>query len=348
MVHANELRRFVEEIPKVELHLHLEGAVPFQTLFDFIQREGTEPSIKSVDDLRGKLAYTDFAHFIETWKWVNRFLGEEKYFEEIAYQVLRELARQNVRYVEVSYAPGDYVARPSSAREKTAYVVAGCEKAGAETGIGWGLIIDFCRADSPGECIRIVDDLAPWVGRGLVGVDLGGGRQLEPVSPYVPVFEEARARGLHAVAHAGESAGPESIWAALRELGVERIGHGVRAHEDPRLVSLLREKQVPLEMCVTSNVRTGVVESVEAHPIRRYFEQGLLVTVNSDDPTMFDTSITREYLILAQQLGFTADELRTLSLSGVEASFLSDEEKESMRAAFEGEWELLLSKYGRT
>jgi len=230
-------------------------------------------------------------------------------------------------------------------RDKTAYVVAGCEKARAEAGIRWGLIIDFCRADSPAECKRIVDDLTPWVGSGLVGVDLGGGRQLEPVAPYVPVFEEARDRGLHAVAHAGESAGPESIWAVVEELGVERIGHGVRAHEDPRLVSLLKERQIPLEMCVTSNVRTGVVESFEAHPIKQYFEQGLMVTVNSDDPTMFDTSISQEYLILARELGFTADELRTLSLNGVEASFLADDDKLLMRSQFEDEWEQLLNEY---
>lgn len=343
---AEELSEFAIKIPKVELHLHLEGAISLETLLRFIRRAGTEPGIQTVDDLRERLDYADFAHFIERWKWTNRFLGEESDFEEIAYQVLRDLSRQNVAYAELSYSPGDYVVRPSSAREKTAYVRDGCEKARAETGIRWGLKIDFCRADSPSECLRILDDLAPWVGGDLVGIDLGGGRQGDPVAPYVPVFEAARERGLHTVAHAGESAGPASVWAVVDELGVERIGHGVRACEDPDLVELLKERRLPLEVCVTSNVMTGVYPSLAAHPIRSLFEQGLAVTVNSDDPTMFHTTLSDEYLVLLRDLGFTPEDLKTLSMNGAEASFLPEVEKSGLRAKFEEEWRALGSERG--
>ncbi|VUT26946.1 MAG: adenosine deaminase [Candidatus Methanolliviera sp. GoM_oil] len=146
-------------------------------------------------------------------------------------------------------------------------------------------------------------------------------------------------------AHAGETAGADSIWTVVEKLGVERIGHGVRAYEDPRLVSLLKEREIPLEMCVTSNVRTGVCKSVEFHPIKQYFQEGLVVTVNSDDPTMFNTSITREYLVLARKLKFTIGDLKRLIINGIGASFMPDKKKELIKSQFEEEWHQLLNKY---
>jgi adenosine deaminase len=342
---ADNLERFVKAIPKVELHLHLEGAIPLETLFNFIQREGTELSIKSVDDLRKRLAYTDFAHFIDVWVWKNSFIRDERDFDEIAYQVLRDLSAQNVKYVEAFYSPGDYVGRGFSVEGITECLLEGKERARRDFGVRCELIVDVIRGDGPDVALRRLDEVETYLGKGVIGVGLGGSEADFPADPYEGVFREARARGFNLTAHAGEAAGPESIWACIDKLGVERIGHGVRPHEDPRLVSLLKERQVPLEMCVTSNVRTGVVESVEAHPIKQYFQQGLIVTVNADDPTMFDTSISQEYLILAQELGFTADELRTLSLSGVEASFLPADDKVLMRSQFEKEWEQVLNKY---
>jgi adenosine deaminase len=345
MVHAKESGQFVNEIPKVELHLHLEGAIPLQTLFNFIQREGTEPSLETVDDLRKRLAYTDFAHFIDVWVWKNSFIEDERDFDEIAYHVLRDLSAQNVKYVEAFYSPGDYVGRGFSVQGITECLLEGRERARRDFGIRCELVVDVIRGDGPDVALGRLDEVAPYLGKGVVGIGLGGSEADFPADPYEGVFREARARGFSLTAHAGEAAGPESIWACIDKLGVERIGHGVRAREDPRLVSLLKERQVPLEMCVTSNVRTGVVESFEAHPIKQYFQQGLTVTVNSDDPTMFDTSISQEYLILARELGFTAGELRALSLNGVDASFMADGDKELMRSQFEKEWEQLSNEY---
>jgi adenosine deaminase len=133
-------------------------------------------------------------------------------------------------------------------------------------------------------------------------------------------------------------AGAKSIWEALEILGVERIGHGVRAHEDPKLVGLLKERQIPLEMCVISNVKTGVCNSVKTHPVRRYFDEGLMVTVNSDDPTMFNTSIAQEYLALVHHLHFTLDEIKKLTRNTIDASFMPDGDKKSMRSRFEVDW----------
>lgn len=333
------------EMPKVELHLHLEGAIPLETLFGLIQREGKEPSIRNIEDLKKKLTYTDFAHFIEVWSWKNTFIKEEKDFEEIAYQVLCDLSKQNLRYVEAFYSPGDYWRQGFSVQKITEYLIEGKKRAYHDSGIQSELIVDLIRDHGPERGMQYLEEVTPYLGKGVIGIGLGGSEQNYPADPYADVYKEAKERGFRLTAHAGEVAGTESVWTVIEKLGVERIGHGTRAYEDPRLVSLLRERQIPLEMCVISNVRTGACKSVEAHPIKQYFRQGLLVTVSSDDPTMFNTSISREYLALAQKLGFTISDLKRLSINGVIASFMPDAKKESMRRQFEEEWQQLLNKY---
>lgn len=342
---TDKLEQFVMEIPKVELHLHLEGVIPLETLFNLIRREGKEPSIKNIDDLRKKLTYTDFAHFIEVWTWKNTFIKEERDFEEIAYQVLGNLSKQNVKYVEAFYSPGDYWRQGLSVQRITEYLIKGKERAYRDFGIQSELIVDLIRDHGPEIGMQRLEELTPYQGKGLIGIGLGGSELSFPADPYAFVYKEARERGFRLTAHAGEVAGANSIWTVIEKLGVERIGHGVRANEDLQLVSLLKERQIPLEICVISNVRTGVCESVEAHPIKQYFQQGLMVTVNSDDPTMFDTTISQEYLVLAQKLNFTVSDLKRLSINGISASFMSGRNKELMKCQFEKEWEQLLNKY---
>jgi adenosine deaminase len=342
---ADKIKQLITEIPKVELHIHLEGAIPVETLFDLIQRQGREPSIKNLDDLRRKLTYTDFAHFIEVWTWKNTFIKEEKDFEEIAYRVLDNLSKQNVKYVEAFYSPGDYWRQGLSVQGITECLIKGKERAYRDFGIQSELIIDLIRDHGPKRSMHYLEEVMAFLGKGVIGIGLGGSEESFPADPYAFVYEEARKQGFRLTAHAGEAAGPNSIWAVIEKLGVERIGHGVRAYEDPRLVSTLKEKQIPLEICVTSNVKTGVCKSVDAHPIKQYFQKGLMVTVNSDDPTMFNASISQEYLALVQKLGFTVSDLKRLSLNGIDASFMSDGDKKSMKSQFEKEWEHLLNEY---
>ena len=345
MVCMSNIEKLIVEMPKIELHLHLEGAIPIETLYNFVQRKGGDPSIGTIEDLKRRLVYTDFAHFIDVWTWMNSLIEEERDFEEIAYEVLHGLSQKNVKYVEAFYSPGDYWRQGLSVQGITEYMIRGKERAYRDFGIRSELIVDLVRDHGPKVGIQRLDEVTPFLGKGVIGIGLGGSEQSFPADPYASVYKEAKQRGFRLTAHAGEAAGPESVWAAVRKLGCERIGHGVRAREDPQLVSFLRERQIPLELCVVSNVRTKVCESVETHPIRQYFEEGLMVTVNSDDPTMFNTSITQEYLLLVQKLGFTLRDIRVLSVNGIESSFMSDKDKESMKALFEREWQQLLDKY---
>ncbi len=338
---AEELHAFARKIPKVELHLHLEGAIPLETLLGFIRRAGTEPGIRTVADLRRRLTYPDFAGFLDAWTWKNTFIAEVDDFRVMAYEVLRDLARDNVSYVEMYYSPGDYRDRGFTVAGVTEAVLAGSSRAREDFGIGCGLIVDLLWSGGADAAARWVEEATPFLGRGVVAVGMGGNEQWCPARTYAEVYAEARRRGFRLTVHAGEALGPESVRSVIDELDVERIGHGVRASEDPALLELLRERRIPLEVCVTSNVMTGVYPSAAAHPIRSLFESGVMVTVNSDDPTMFHTTLSDEYLILLRDLGFTPEDVKTLSLNGVEASFLPEAEKNVLRAKFEEEWRAL-------
>ena len=332
-----DLRAFIEKMPKAEIHLHMEGAIPIETLYGFARRPGVSAGVGSIEDLRTRLAYRDFAHFIEMWTWKNTFIQSYADFEVMAYDVLGALSRANIRYVEAHYSPGDYYMQGLKTQGITEHILAGAERARGDFGIRCGLIIDLVRDHGPEIGLIRLNEATPYLGKGVVGVGIGGSEQEFPPGPYSGVYREARERGFRLTAHAGEAAGPESIAEAVTELDVERIGHGVRAHEDPEVVALLRARKIPLEMCIISNVRTGVIGSVADHPVRRYYDEGLTITVNSDDPVMFNTTLTDEYLALAGDLGFTREEIEDVALNAVRVSFLAREDRRRMLAEFEAD-----------
>ena len=344
---SDRLEKFIREIPKVELHLHLEGAIPLETLFGFIQRRGNNKLIKNLKDLKKRLVYSNFAQFIKVWLWKNNFITEYEDFEELVYRVLKSLSQQNVKYVEAFYSPRDFTLRNKklSACGITESLIKGKKRAFDDFGIRSELIVDMVRDYGPRMGMGLIKELSGYLGRGLIGIGLGGSEKLFPAGLFTKVYQEARERGFRLTAHAGEADGAKSIWAALDELGAERIGHGLRAYEDPRLINYLRERQIPLEMCIVSNIKTKVCKSFKEHPVRNYFKEGLMVTINSDDPTMFDTSITNEYLVLIQKFGFSLEEIRKINFNSIEASFMADEEKDAMKGTFNKEWERLTSKY---
>jgi len=169
---------------------------------------------------------------------------------------------------------------------------------------------------------------------GVIGIGLGGTERPFPPEPFESLYEEARRMGFRTTAHAGEAAGPQSVWGAISRLHVDRIGHGTSAHEDPELLDYLAIHGIPLELCPTSNVRTGAVSAVKAHPIRHYFEHGLIVSVNTDDPKMFGNSLAEEFGLLEGKLGFSRDEIRSLILQGIQAAWLSEDRKQQLVEAF--------------
>ncbi len=320
----------IREMPKIELHLHLEGAIPVELLFEFIKNKNPS-EIRNLTELKEKMKFINFEHFIKTWIWQTKFINNESYFKDIAYYVLKNLSEQNVKYVEAFYSPFDFLKNGISVQGITENIIEGKEKAYQDFGVKCNLIADLVRdygAETGKERLKL---LTPYLGKGIIGIGIGGSEQMFPPAPYAKVYQEAKSLGFRLTAHAGEAAGAESVWSVIKDLGVERIGHGVRANEDPQLIEFLAVEQIPLEVCVTSNIKTGVYKSVHEHPIKDYFSKGLLVTINSDDPTMFNTSITEEFLLLYNELGFTIDELKELYFNSVDATFLPQEEKDSLK-----------------
>jgi len=319
-------------VPKVELHVHLEGAIPYPALWELIQKYGGDPEAPSLPALRARFHYRDFPGFIATWLWKNRFLREYDDFTLIAAAVARDFARQNIRYAEVFYSPPDFQRHGLETQRLTEAIRTGLAQV-PEVEIS--LVCDLVRDFGPQRAMVTLEEVREVQELGVIGVGIGGSEQLYSPEPFADVYDRARRYGFHTSAHAGEAAGAESIWGAIRALNVERIGHGTRAYEDESLLSYLKENAIPLEMCPISNLRTGVVASIEAHPVRRYFERGILLTINSDDPKMFGNSLAEEYELLETKLGFSRAEIRRLILDGIQASWLPDERKVALKAEFE-------------
>lgn len=317
-----------ESLPKVELHVHLEGAIPHTALWELIQKYGGDPSVPDLEALSRRFEYRSFSHFIRTWSWKNRFLREYEDFTLIAEVTAKDLAAQNIRYAEMFFSPSLFVRRGLQVQKLTEAVRTGLDRA---AGITVALIADLVRDYGPKSEAGTLAKLKEVKDQGVIGIGIGGSEGKFPPEPFEPVYREARRAGFHTNAHAGEAAGPKSIWGAIERLQVERIGHGTRAYEDPSLVEYLTEMQIPLEMCPISNVRTGVVDKLANHPIRRYFEQGVAVTVNTDDPKMFGTSLAKEYRSLAEECGFSKREICRLILAAIESSWLPADRRQSLQ-----------------
>jgi adenosine deaminase len=322
---------WLERLPKVELHVHLEGAIPHDALWALIQKYGGDPAVPNLPALKEKFRYRDFPQFVVAWIWKNGFLREYEDFIFIAEVVARDFARQNIRYVEAFFSPTDF-SRHGLRPQKVAEAVRRGLARVPETRVA--LVADLGRDGGPKQAAVTLAQVVEARDQGVVGIGIGGSEHRFPPEPFAEVYETARRLGFHTSAHAGEAAGAASVWGAARVLRAERIGHGTRAAEDETLLDYLAEHRIPLEMCPSSNVRTGVIIALDRHPIRRFFNRGLLVTVNTDDPAMFGTSLASEYLGLMETLDFSRDEVRTLILQAVQVSWLPMREKEALTDSF--------------
>lgn len=341
------LRDYIRKAPKAELHVHLEGAIQPKTLLTLAQRHHVDLPTDTVEGLREWYRFRDFHHFIEVYIKITQCLRMREDFELIAYEFGAEMARQNVRYAEVTFSPSNH--RWINGVDQDAYftgLTEGRKRAEEEFGVGINWVFDIVRNAGQSICdsYEAAADYTTGVAidgmqDGVVALGLGGLEAGYPPAPFAPWFDRAREAGLHSAPHAGELAGPESIWSAIRDLGAERLGHGVRAIEDPELVAYLAEHRIPIEVNPTSNICLGVYPAMDAHPLRRLHDAGVIVTVNSDDPPLFNTTLTDELMLLAEPFACTKTQIDDLILNGIRYSFLPEERKNSMEAAFKKEME---------
>jgi aminodeoxyfutalosine deaminase len=321
---------WVAGLPKAELHVHHVGSASPRMVSELAERHpGTVPS--DLDELRRFFEFRDFAHFIEVYMAVVDLVRTPEDIRFLTYEIGRELAEaQSVRYAELTCTPYTSVLPhdPDRGMPIEAYTEA-IEDARVAAERDFGLVLRWIY-DIPGEfglpaaeeTLRFATDHAPDA---LVGFGLGGPEVGVPRPQFKPVFDAARAAGLRSVPHAGETTGPETIWSALRDLGAERIGHGTSAAQDPDLLAHLAETGIPLEVCPSSNVATRAVTSLEEHPLRKFVETGVTVTINSDDPPMFGTTLNKEYDLAAGLLGLDEGGVAELARAAVRASWAPDD-----------------------
>jgi aminodeoxyfutalosine deaminase len=284
-----------------ELHLHLEGAIQPETLREI------DPAL-TLDEIAAETAYTDFAGFIRSYVWVNRKLRSPGDYAIAARRLFEYLETQGVIYAEVTLSAGVVLWKKQDLG--AVFDAAAREAERSRIGVRW--ILDATRQWGADAAKPVFDFAAERIGEGVVAIGLGGFEAEGPAHWFRDLYAQARDRGLRLTCHAGETTGPESVWDAL-SIGAERIGHGIRAIEDPRLVEHLRDRRIPLEVSITSNVRTGAVASLQEHPVRQLFDAGLPVILNTDDPALFECTLRGEYALAAREFGFTEDELAAIA-----------------------------------
>ena len=320
----------LRRLPKAELHCHLDGSVRPATLLELGREHRTPMPADDVDALREFMIVRD-ARNLEDY--LTRFdvtlsvMQTAAALERIAYELAEDAAAEGVRYIEMRYSPVLNTRHDLSLGETVEAPLRGLERAQRDHGIVSRLIVCALRNLSPGISMELARLAVAYKGSGVAGFDLAGGERGHPAAAHAEAFAYARDHGLACTCHAGEGAGSDSVYQAVHACGAQRIGHATRLIEDPALTDFVNEQRIALEICLTSNIQTRAAPSYEAHPLRRYFDEGLNVVLNTDNRLMSGTTLTDEYVHAARHLDFSFDELCTVALNGFESAFVTPEER---------------------
>ncbi len=347
---TKNLDSIIHMLPKTELHIHAEATVSYESYHELNQKYQANPSLKSPEDFNKLLEITSLKDMIKNFFFLQTLFKKPEDFLYFVKDVHSYALRNNIVYMELYISPS-MVLRQGLVDfdDMIAPVLEGFENIAKKGGPDIKLIIDISRSFGFDNAKRNLDLTLRYRtktgNKRIVGIGLGGQESGNPCIIYKPLFKQAQEAGLYTVAHAGEEVGPESVWDAVKELGASRIGHGTSSLEDAKLLDYMREHGVALEICPKSNIVTGkYVTRYEDHPIRAFYDKGLLVTVNTDDPVLFNIQLDQEYLSLAQLTGFDDAEVFELMRNGIKASFMSAGEKAKSLAQFEAALNTSLAK----
>jgi len=327
------MNAFIARLPKVELHLHLEGSVRPKTLREMAEGKGW---------LKGKVAdwisertrdsycYGSFQKFLVAFGLVSLLLEGPQDYALATTRLMEWLAEQNVRYAEITLSAGVILWKRQSVEATFEAIAAAEEEAEKRYGVRVAWIFDAVRQFGIDHAKQVLGFAGRFRSQGVVAFGIGGDEARGPAELFTDIYHQARDLGLHVTAHAGEAAGPESVRSAVVLLGAERIGHGLTAVRDPDVVALLRERHVPLEVCPTSNVSTGLLARFQDHPLPQFLEAGVAVTLNSDDPAMFGTSLQREFELVAKHFALSRHQILGLSEEAIRSAFLPAEDRKKL------------------
>ena len=322
---------FVRQLPKAELHLHLEGAVDPATLLELRRNHGDTATMAETESL---YRYSDFPSFLMAFKEVSAHLRGPDDYELATYRLMQRLKEENVLHAEVYVAVGVCLYRKQDFPAIFEGLERGRSRGARDFGVSLLWVFDATRHFGVEEAQKVFELAVRYKSHHVIGVGIGGDEQKAPPELFRGVYAYAEDHGLRLTAHAGETGPAESVWGALN-LHAERIGHAFTAAQDSDLIEEIAYRQIPLEICITSNLRTGVCKAASEHPVKNYFDQGIMVTLNTDDPSLFGTSLAREYQFAQQTYGFTDEHLRELARNSFEASFLPAEKKLELLSLFD-------------
>ena len=339
-----DLRQRLHNLPKVDLHRHLEGSLRLETLAEIALEHGIDLPGYDIERLRPYVQITndppDFQRFLEKFQLLRRFYTTHDAVQRVAYEAVADAALDNVRYLELRFNPAALAhAQGFSFEEVTDWVIEAVGHAQVDYQILVRLICTIVRHENPESARQIVELALSRQKYGIVGLDLAGDETIYPVAPLVSLFRHAAQGGLGITIHAGEAGGPENVREAIELLGAQRIGHGISCVEDSNVLMLVRDRKVALEICPTSNLQTGAVEKFGYHPLRDLYLAGVRVTVNTDDPSVSDTTLTDEYLVAVMGMNLTLDDLRAFNRNATRASFLPPAERIQLEAQLMAEFE---------
>ncbi len=342
-----ELRRLLHALPKVDLHRHLEGSLRLETLAEIAQEHGIDLPSYNIEQLRPYVQFTDeqpgFHRFLEKFKLLRRFYTTREAVRRVAYEAVVDAAADNVKYLELRFSPSALAhAQSFPLHEVTEWVIDAVRQAQTETGLTVRLLCAVVRHDSFDLARQVIEVAIAYHDRGIVGVDLTGDEVHYPAAPFAPLFKHAADCGLGITIHAGEAGGAQNVREAVEVMHAQRIGHGIRSIEDSNVVQLLRQRGVALEVCPTSNLQTGVVDNFGLHPLRDLYVLGVNVTVNTDDPSVSDTSLTDEYMVAMMGLGVKLRDLRMCTRNSIRAAFLPAETKQQLEKLILSEFDAWL------
>lgn len=330
-----DLRELLRALPKIELHRHLEGSLRLETLAAIGLEHGVDLPSYDMEKLRPYVQITDdppdFHRFLEKFRFLRRFYSKRESIERVAYEAVADAALDNVKYMELRFNPATLASSQGFLYEEVVqWVIEAVRRAEEDFDIKVRFMCTITRDHDLGTVQRIVDVALAYTPEGVVGLDLAGDEANYNGHPFASYFRQAKRAGLRNSIHAGEVVGPESVWAALDLFEADRIGHGVRSVWDSALVERLRDDGIGLEVCPTSNIQTGAVKSLGHHPLRKLYQEGVPVTVNTDDPSICNTTMTDEYLVAMRAIGVTLDELKQMTLNAARVAFLPPDEKDEL------------------
>jgi adenosine deaminase len=333
-----DLLEFAQCMPKAELHIHLEGSILPRTLLKLAKRNHISLPADDEAGLTNIYRFHNFAQFLDTYLMITKCLRTPADYHLIAYEYGCECARQNIRYAEVTFTILSNISVNNLPWQQIVQGLNfGREQAHKEFGVWWQWVFDIVR-NVPDTQNTVLNIALAAREMGVIALGLGGSEEGFPPELFKETFKCAEEKHLHRVPHAGEIAGPQSVWSAIKLLHAERIGHGVRSIEDPGLVEFLRMNSIPLEICPTSNICLKVYPDYAHHPLRKLWDAGLLLTINSDDPPLFGTDLNKEYQVLVNEFDFSQSDLEQISLNAIQASFLSQREKQRLAQEFKDEF----------